>query len=93
MSEETPERRTLKMMLARPELVDHLACNVWRHETGESSHEVWAAMPEEERQRWIALMWKQHREYNDATPEEQGAINAASWKRTLENNDRAYADE
>jgi hypothetical protein len=86
------DRRSLKMLLTRPELVDHLAHNVWKHETGERSHEVWTALSEEERQWWIDRMWEQYHTYANSTPDERKAINAASWERILKNNDKAFAD-
>jgi hypothetical protein len=92
-SDEGPVRRTLKMMLTRPELVDHMACNHWKYRTGrqgtmETAAE-WEALPDAERDQWIDSMWEAHHAFTVATPEEKAAMNAASWRRQLKINDGA----
>jgi len=94
---ETPEDRTRRFMQERPEMVDHLAfwqfCegtgrNRWIRET----RDVFAALPEGEKNEWREKAWEACEAYWAMSPEERAVLNRESLRKTLADNDRRYAE-
>ena len=93
---ESAEDRTRKQMMARPELVEHMAFNTWCHETfrpGDiDAKAAWDTLPSEERGRWIHRVWEKRNEWSTLSDEEKAQRNEESFRRTLAINEAAIGD-